>query len=83
MLPRHPLLPRSPSLPRPPLLVPSPAAARAQGADTVIYERLARGHPTNEAMSGVTLRHMENFGSAGLRTLCLSFRQLDAAEYDQ
>jgi hypothetical protein len=48
----------------------------------VIYERLARGHPTNEVLSGVTLRHMEEFGSAGLRTLCLAFRQLDPVEYD-
>lgn len=54
-----------------------------QGADTVIYERLSRGNPTNEALRGVTLRHMEDYGSAGLRTLCLSYRELDPAFYDQ
>ncbi|GBF89503.1 phospholipid-transporting ATPase [Raphidocelis subcapitata] len=54
-----------------------------KGADTVIYERMARGHPTNEALREVTLGHMEDFGSAGLRTLCLAFRELDPAFYDQ
>jgi hypothetical protein len=54
-----------------------------QGADTVIYERLARNHPTNEALRDVTLSHMEDFGSAGLRTLCLAYRELDPAQYDE
>lgn len=55
----------------------------AQGADTVIYERLAVGHPTNEALRDVTLEHMEDYGSAGLRTLCLAFKELDTAFYDE
>jgi phospholipid-transporting ATPase len=49
----------------------------------VIYERLARGQPTNDALRDVTLRHMEDFGSAGLRTLCLAYRELDPVFYDQ
>ncbi len=53
-----------------------------QGADTVIYERLAKGHPTNDKLREVTLQHMEDYGSAGLRTLCLSYKELDAAFYD-
>jgi hypothetical protein len=54
-----------------------------QGADTVIYERLARDNPTNAELRDVTLQHMEDFGSAGLRTLCLAYRELDPAFYDQ
>jgi hypothetical protein len=49
----------------------------------VIYERLARGHPTNEALRDVTLQHMEDYGSAGLRTLCLAYKELDATFYDR
>ena len=60
-----------------------PNRNNSQGADTVIYERLARDHPTNEALRDVTLSHMEDFGSAGLRTLCLAYRELDPAAYDE
>jgi len=49
----------------------------------VIYERLALNHPTNEALRDVTLQHMEDYGSAGLRTLCLSFKEMDTGFYDQ
>jgi phospholipid-transporting ATPase len=44
---------------------------------------MALDHPTNEELRDVTLQHMEDFGSAGLRTLCLAFREVDPAEYDQ
>lgn len=54
-----------------------------QGADTVIYERLARLHPLNDKLKEVTLQHMEEFGSAGLRTLCLAYKELDAQVYDE
>ena len=54
-----------------------------QGADTVIYERLAVGHPTNEALRDVTLQHMEDYGTAGLRTLCLAYKELHTAFYDE
>ena len=53
-----------------------------KGADSVIYERLARGHATNEALREPTLRHMEEYGGAGLRTLCLAYRELEPAAYD-
>lgn len=56
---------------------------RAQGADTVIYERLARDHPLNDSLKDVTLQHMEEYGSAGLRTLCLSYTELDPDFYDE
>lgn len=49
----------------------------------MIYERLAPGHPTNEALRDVTLGHMEDYGSAGLRTLCLAYRELDVGFYDE
>lgn len=54
-----------------------------QGADTVIYERLDRGHILNEQLKEVTLQHMEEFGSAGLRTLCLAYTELDPQFYDE
>lgn len=54
-----------------------------QGADTVIYERLAHQHPLNDKLKEVTQQHMEDFGSAGLRTLCLSYTELDPDFYDK
>ena len=53
-----------------------------QGADTVIYERLAAGNAVNNSMKGITREHMEEYGAAGLRTLCLAYCELDNAEYD-
>lgn len=38
-----------------------------KGADTVIYERLAQN---GQAYSDITLRHLEEFATEGLRTLC-------------
>jgi phospholipid-transporting ATPase len=54
-----------------------------QGADTVIYERLDRKYHLNDQLKEVTLQHMEEFGSAGLRTLCLSYTELDPKFYDE
>ncbi len=53
-----------------------------QGADTVIYERLDPAYKPNEAMKESTTRHMEEFGSAGLRTLCLSYTEVDRDWYN-
>ncbi|DBB12995.1 TPA: hypothetical protein ACH3X3_005736 [Trebouxia sp. C0006] len=53
-----------------------------KGADTVIYERLASNNPVNNSMKGVTREHMEQYGAAGLRTLCLAYCELDKADYD-
>lgn len=38
-----------------------------KGADTVIYERLAQN---GQAYRDITLRHLEDFATEGLRTLC-------------
>lgn len=40
-----------------------------KGADTVIYERLS---PNGQSFSDLTLRHLEDFATEGLRTLCLA-----------
>ncbi|KAG9449609.1 hypothetical protein H6P81_009574 [Aristolochia fimbriata] len=50
-----------------------------KGADTVIYERLADG---NRNIRKSTREHLEKFGSAGLRTLCLAYRDLSNEFYD-
>ncbi|KAF9677908.1 hypothetical protein SADUNF_Sadunf08G0156800 [Salix dunnii] len=50
-----------------------------QGADTVIYERLASG---NDDLKKVNRAHLEQFGSAGLRTLCLAYRDLSPETYE-
>lgn len=50
-----------------------------QGADTVIYERLAAG---DDAIKKTTREHLEQFGSAGLRTLCLAYKDLNADVYE-
>lgn len=54
-----------------------------QGADTVIYERLDPANRLNAELKGITRTHMELFGAAGLRTLCLSYARLDPQEYDR
>ncbi|XP_022776002.1 phospholipid-transporting ATPase 3-like isoform X2 [Durio zibethinus] len=51
----------------------------SKGADTVIYERLAGG---SDALKNVTREHLEQFGSAGLRTLCLAYRDLAPDMYE-
>ncbi|XP_073109861.1 phospholipid-transporting ATPase 3-like isoform X2 [Elaeis guineensis] len=50
------------------------------GADTVIYERLGDG---NHDMKRLTKKHLEQFGSAGLRTLCLAYRELSTELYEK
>ncbi|GMI90147.1 aminophospholipid ATPase 3 [Hibiscus trionum] len=50
-----------------------------KGADTVIYERLGSG---NDDLNKVTRFHLEQFGSAGLRTLCLAYRDLAPDLYE-
>ncbi|XP_061338280.1 phospholipid-transporting ATPase 3-like [Gastrolobium bilobum] len=50
-----------------------------KGADTVIYERLADG---NNDIKKVTRNHLEQFGSAGLRTLCLAYKELHPDVYE-
>ncbi|KAN0083007.1 hypothetical protein V8E54_002095 [Elaphomyces granulatus] len=50
-----------------------------KGADTVIMERLSPDNPTVE----VTLQHLEEYASEGLRTLCLSMREISDEEFRQ
>lgn len=65
-----------------------------KGADSVIYERLERerddgergdasGPPTAAvpSLETATLRHLEAFAEAGLRTLCFAARRLSEEEY--
>jgi phospholipid-transporting ATPase len=48
-----------------------------KGADTVILERLNDSNPHVEA----TLRHLEEYASEGLRTLCLAVREIPEQEF--
>ncbi|CAI9756241.1 unnamed protein product [Fraxinus pennsylvanica] len=50
-----------------------------KGADTVIYERLADG---DRDLKRTTREHLEQFGAAGLRTLCLAYRDLSSDSYE-
>ncbi|XVF02325.1 hypothetical protein REPUB_Repub04eG0165900 [Reevesia pubescens] len=50
-----------------------------KGADTVIFERLVGGI---DDLKNVTREHLEKFGSAGLRTLCLAYRDLAPEMYE-
>ncbi|KAK3281984.1 hypothetical protein CYMTET_10263 [Cymbomonas tetramitiformis] len=45
-----------------------------KGADSVIYERLKA---TDNPYKDVTLEHLAEFASAGLRTLCLAYAEID------
>ena len=50
-----------------------------KGADTVILERLAK----NNQIVDATLQHLEDYATEGLRTLCLSMREVPDAEYHE
>ncbi|KAH7856369.1 hypothetical protein Vadar_000649 [Vaccinium darrowii] len=50
-----------------------------KGADTVIYERLASG---NNDIRKTTREQLEQFGAAGLRTLCLAYRDISSDTYE-
>ena len=50
-----------------------------KGADTVILERLNEDNPHVEA----TLRHLEEYASEGLRTLCLAMREVPEHEFQE
>jgi phospholipid-transporting ATPase len=49
-----------------------------KGADTVIMERLYEGDPLVET----TNRHLEEYASEGLRTLCLAMREVTEQEFE-
>lgn len=50
-----------------------------KGADTVILERLAPEQPYTD----VTLVHLEDYATEGLRTLCIAMREIPEEEYRQ
>ncbi|KAK2750456.1 hypothetical protein FQN55_002055 [Onygenales sp. PD_40] len=50
-----------------------------KGADTVILERLHADNPTVD----ITLQHLEEYASEGLRTLCLAMREVPDEEFSQ
>lgn len=50
-----------------------------KGADTVILERLNDNNPHVE----VTLQHLEEYASEGLRTLCLAMREVPDREFQE
>lgn len=50
-----------------------------KGADTVILERLGDNNPHVE----VTLQHLEEYASEGLRTLCLAMREISDREFEE
>ncbi len=50
-----------------------------KGADTVILERLNKDNPHVD----VTLQHLEEYASEGLRTLCLAMREIPEQEFQE
>lgn len=51
-----------------------------KGADTVIYERLA---PHGQQYKDITLKHLEDFATDGLRTLCFAVVDIPDDVYEQ
>jgi phospholipid-transporting ATPase len=51
-----------------------------KGADTVIYERLA---PNGQNFKDITLKHLEDFATEGLRTLCFAVVDIPDDVYEQ
>ncbi|XP_004600454.2 phospholipid-transporting ATPase FetA-like [Sorex araneus] len=50
-----------------------------KGADTIICQLL---HPSCKFLRDVTIGHLDNFASDGLRTLMVAYRELDDAFYE-
>lgn len=50
-----------------------------KGADTVILERLGPENPHTD----VTLQHLEEYATEGLRTLCLAMREIPETEFQE
>lgn len=51
-----------------------------KGADTMIYERLAK---KNSEIADLTLQHLEEFATEGLRTLCCAVADIPDAVYKE
>jgi hypothetical protein len=52
----------------------------AKGADSVMLERMAKENKRDVVEA--TRKHLEEFSSAGLRTLVLAYRPMDQGTYD-
>ncbi|NXH16048.1 AT8A1 ATPase, partial [Bucco capensis] len=50
-----------------------------KGADTVIYDRLAESSKYKE----ITLKHLEQFATEGLRTLCFAVAEISESDYHE
>uniref|UniRef100_A0A673XQ56 Phospholipid-transporting ATPase n=1 Tax=Salmo trutta TaxID=8032 RepID=A0A673XQ56_SALTR len=50
-----------------------------KGADTVVYDRLADSSRYKE----ITLKHLEQFATEGLRTLCFAVTEISESSYQQ
>ncbi|KAF2078368.1 hypothetical protein CYY_000352 [Polysphondylium violaceum] len=50
-----------------------------KGADSVIFERLSPGQP----YADVTINHLQDFATEGLRTLCIATTELDEQIYQE
>jgi phospholipid-transporting ATPase len=50
-----------------------------KGADTVILERLGKDNPVVD----ITLQHLEEYATEGLRTLCLAMREVPEDEFQR
>ncbi|CAM5109019.1 unnamed protein product [Eretmochelys imbricata] len=50
-----------------------------KGADTVIYDRLAESSKYKE----ITLKHLEQFATEGLRTLCFAVTEIAESQYQE
>ena len=61
----------------------SAASISSQGADIVIRERMDMNVAQNKRLWEPTSRHMEEYGSAGLRSLCLAYTEILPAFYEQ
>ncbi|KAL1408534.1 phospholipid transporting ATPase [Vanrija albida] len=51
-----------------------------KGADSVIYERLAKDQ--DEEIKNATLKDLENFANGGLRTLLIAYREMSEQEFE-
>ncbi|XP_065308514.1 phospholipid-transporting ATPase ID isoform X1 [Dermacentor albipictus] len=51
-----------------------------KGADSVIFERL---HPSSEPLKIKTTEHLNKYAGEGLRTLCLAYKDLDEAYFQE
>lgn len=53
-----------------------------KGADNIIFNLLSPDH-SQDLLKEQTDRDLQEFASEGLRTLCLSYRNIEQAEYDE